>query len=365
MGSLLYALLLAGLFYYGILYENDMMLVLGFTLGLLLLLSVIEVVYRLFTIKCRLDIPVSMAEQNLPVDVAFRLDNQSRFPTGRIEIRMRIRNFLAKKGKTGWLSIPGLRAGQSKHSFPVVLHGAGSHEVELIKLRIHSLLGLFSLTRKCSDFGSILVLPEVHSTLIQVSEATHNFMGEADVYDEFRPGHDPAETFEIRAYRPKDKLQSIHWKLSAKMDDLMVREQGDPKACGIIVLLDLKPKPEAKMETSVADFLELAVTVSFALLEQKTPHFVAWLSKETGDVRRIRVDDEESFYLFIIHYLRDGIAQESKQLRGEYREKFKNEYYLHDILLTNDLEVFRDDKLITKLDEKKLKDECEKLELIL
>ncbi len=362
---MLYVLLIAALFYYGIIYLNSAIVLLGYALMLLLVIEVVEVVYRMFTIKVSLQIPITMAEQNMPVSVIFAVKNHSPFPTGRLDIRMSIRNSLAKKGKTHWMSLPGVKKGKSKHDFQVVLYAAGSHEVELIKVRIYSVLGLVSLTKKCRDFGNILILPEIHATQIGVSEATHTFMGDSDYYDEFRPGHDPAETLEIRPYRPKDKLQSIHWKLSAKTEDLMVKEQSTPKACAIVLLLDLRPLSDREMADSVAAFIELAASISFCLIDSKAPHYVAWFSRETKDIRRIRVDDEESYYLFICNYLKDGMAVKDKNIRDEYREKYKNEYYLHDVCINNQFEVYKNGTCMYQLDEKKIKDECEKMELLL
>ena len=291
MCSLLISLLItAACFYYGIIYENVAIITLGYAMLLLIAVSVIEVIYRLVALKCHLEIPITMAEQNMPVTVVFRIENRGPFPGGRVDVRMNIRNFLAKSGKTRWFTIPEVPAKNSTHSFKVLLFGAGSHEVELIKLRVYSTLGLFSMTKKCKDFGSILVLPEIHSTQIVLTESTRNFMGDADVYDEFRPGHDPGETFEIREYREKDKLQSIHWKLSAKTEDLMVKETSHPKACSVVLLLELNKVDGKLAEEYIAAYLELISSISFGLMDRKTPHFIAWLSKETGDVRRIRVD---------------------------------------------------------------------------
>ena len=50
--------------YYGILYENTIMITLAFALLLLLGFSVLEVFYRKFITKCHLEIPVSMVDTN-------------------------------------------------------------------------------------------------------------------------------------------------------------------------------------------------------------------------------------------------------------------------------------------------------------
>lgn len=45
--------------------------------------------------------------------------------------------------------------------------------------------------------------------------------------DEVKAGFDPEETVGIRNYMPGDPVRFIHWKLSAKKDELMLRETGE------------------------------------------------------------------------------------------------------------------------------------------
>ena len=111
-------------------------------------------------------------------------------------------------------------------------------------------------------------------------------------------------------------------------------------------------------------YLDLIASLSYTLMDQKCTHFVAWYSAEKDGIRRIRVDDEESFYLFLNAYLRE-VNPTEKSLREEYRKKFRNEWYLHDIVINEKLELYKNGEFVTKLDEKKIQDECEKMELLL
>ena len=367
------ALLVAGLcFYIGILYTNPTIVMLGFSMGIVFVLSCAELLVRFFTIKCHLEIPISMAEQNQPVNVLLRMENKCFLPIRRVEVYAGKRNQLEQKGKKQWISLYDIKFGSSKHRYQVVLNEAGCHEIEVSQIRMYGLFGVFYIRKKCREFATIMVLPEVHSTGIIVSGRVRNFLGDADIYDEFRPGHDPGETFEIREYREKDKMQNIHWKLSARMDELMVKENSLPKACAIVLMPHItkqqrKRKPFLSKKRSSSNngaFLELIASISYTLMDQKCPHFIAWHSKEKNEIRRIRIDDEESFYLFWDFFLRDATVNE-KDIREEYRQKYKSEWYLYDLRINEQLEIWRNGELVTKLDEKKIVDECEKLELLL
>lgn len=337
------------------------MVLLGYTLVLLCIISVLELVYRFFTIRAFLQIPISMAEKNMPVNAVVKIYNHGILPAGKVAVKLRISNSVQEGGKNQWITIPDVGLGETRHEMKLQFKGVGCHEVEVRNIHIYGLFGLGYITKNCKDFASVLVLPEIYFSSIKISEATKNFMGDADIYDEFRPGHDAGETFEIREYRPKDKLQSIHWKLSAKMDDLMVKENSLPKACAIILFLNMK---EWLKKDTVAAYLEMVASISFCLMDQKCPHFIVWYSKEIEDIRRIRIDDEEAFYLFWDSSLRETTVTE-KDLRETYKDKYKSEWYLHDLSINEKLELFKDGEFLCQIDRTKIKDECEKLEILL
>lgn len=54
-----------------------------------------------------------------------------------------------------------------------------------------------------------------------------------------KKGNDMTEIYDFRKYQPGDKLSSIHWKLSGKFDDLIVRQAGETIHTDILVMVDL------------------------------------------------------------------------------------------------------------------------------
>ena len=53
-----------------------------------------------------------------------------------------------------------------------------------------------------------------------------------------RKGNDPSEMFDVRDYVPGDDIRSIHWKLSSKVDNLILREASEPSHYNIVMLPD-------------------------------------------------------------------------------------------------------------------------------
>lgn len=102
-----------------------------------------------------------------------------------------------------------------------------------------------------------------------------------------RPGGGPGEDYDPRAYRPGDPLSSIHWKLSAKRDDLVVRE----------TLETIHPLPLLTFDcfgtAEVMDrLLDVLSGTGRALLAQNRPFAMAWAEPVSGDTRRFDISGE-------------------------------------------------------------------------
>ena len=53
-----------------------------------------------------------------------------------------------------------------------------------------------------------------------------------------------SEQYEIRDYRPGDALRAVHWKLSAKIDDLLVRESVEARCHVLAITVERVPDPD-------------------------------------------------------------------------------------------------------------------------
>ena len=72
-------------------------------------------------------------------------------------------------------------------------------------------LGLFQRKIKSMSQISVNVLPDIQAFPVVISMRTRNFPVEGDAYETDRSGDDPSEIFQIREFRPGDRLLRIHW----------------------------------------------------------------------------------------------------------------------------------------------------------
>lgn len=98
---------------------------------------------------------------------------------------------------------------------------------------------------------------------------------------QYRPkyGGGFAEQYENRPYRPGDSLRDIHWKLSAKTDDLVVREAQEPVLGRCLLTLDLTAPGEA-----LDSVLDQLLWLSGWLLDHGVAHQVLWPTDGDGAV---------------------------------------------------------------------------------
>ena len=356
-------LIIAVCFYTGIIYVNTSILTVGYALLILLSGSALELIYRFFSGKCFLEIPVSMVEKEEPLEINIKFLKRSLFGAGKMKVQVQIQNALQSRGKRRWITLSGEVDAQRSRNFSVVMKDAGFYTVRLKKIRIYSLTGMVYIHKRCAGEGSFLILPEIRAMGVMVSDGTRNLRSNPDVPDDFRSGSELSEGFEIREYRPKDKLHNIHWKLSAKADDLMVKEIFQPQPCSIVIMLDARKAGERN--ACIHEFLTLAASISYSIMDQKCPHFVTWISRDSKDVKRIRVDDDESFYLFLNYALQDIDGRTEKDIRQEYRNKYRNEYYVHDVQITTKAEVYKNGEFVVKWNNKDPEGKREKMELLL
>lgn len=198
---------------------------------------------------------------------------------------------------------------------------AGTVEYRLDALVLYDLLGIFCRAIPLRDHRSIGIMPPFELMPLEITRRTREFLADADEYSTEKKGDDPSEVYQIREYRPPDSIHSIHWKLSAKEDSLMVKENGFPMGCVVLLWIRL---PLA--DTDSAGFnrlLEQAASLSITLLEEKCIHMAAWFEEKNGRVIKWRVSTAEAVYEWIWRLLSTEPFRDEKLEKACYEDAFR------------------------------------------
>ena len=168
----------------------------------------------------------------------------------------------------------------------------GRMDFSIQRVSVIDLLGLFALRvspRAAMPASSVYVLPELQSRSIQTDENADLGLESAS-YSTEKAGGDPSEIFQLRDYREGDARNSVHWKLSARMNRLIVREFGLPLNPSLHFLLELTETADPE---AAENMLGAVLAYSEYLMAREINHSVSWLSDE-GMLRTISVAGPEA-----------------------------------------------------------------------
>lgn len=200
------------------------------------------------------------------------LKNPTRIPFASAMVSFSIRSGFYD-GKEESVHILSLRALHNNELvFPITLTKCGLYEASISLLQGFDYLHLFRFDRKLDLSAQIRVFPHM-----QPKEERHDALY-SEGFDEFeesaKSGNVSSNVTDIREYLPGDRLQKIHWKLSSKIDKLMVKENESTSTNEFFLLLELfQPSEEscgenALLRNALDNALDEAWSLSLELIEE-------------------------------------------------------------------------------------------------
>ncbi|MEU4427886.1 DUF58 domain-containing protein [Actinoplanes sp. NPDC024001] len=165
-----------------------------------------------------------------------------------------------------------LRPGRDTSTgYPVPTHRRGLVPVGPLAVTRRDPLGLITLNRVYGETVTVRVYPRIHPLRAVPAGLTRSLDGRAD-----RAPYGSITFDSLREYVPGDELRRIHWRSSAKVGELMVREQVDTAEPVLVVLLD--DRASAHTGESFEHACEAAASVITAAVREALPvslHLVA------------------------------------------------------------------------------------------
>lgn len=134
-----------------------------------------------------------------------------------------------------------------KNTYELTLHPAhcGRVTISCKGAHVQCLLRLFNMP--VEPFAPVQTVIHPHRVQVE-AELSRAAVGapRGDGQMQNCKGSDHSEMYDIREYQPGDDVRSIHWKLSGKADELIVRQASDPSHYDIVLLPDFGRKTNGK-----------------------------------------------------------------------------------------------------------------------
>ena len=161
------------------------------------------------------------------VQGALVVENRAPFPVLRGDAGLDVRNLWGSvicSGRASFVAGAGVRApGRACVPFTLgAVYCAGPLTVRAGSATVGDMLGLFRVRVNASVGVELFVMPAGDN--VEIAEPLGAAMREDAALTSAPTGAvTPPELDEVRAYRPGDNLRAVHWKLSARRDELLTR----------------------------------------------------------------------------------------------------------------------------------------------
>jgi uncharacterized protein (DUF58 family) len=173
-----------------------------------------------------------------------------------------------------------LRAGaDTTVSYPVPTSRRGVVPVGPLRVTRRDPLGLVVLARPYGDVVPVWVYPRVHPLRAVPTGAGRSLDGRVDAVP-----HGSITFDSLREYVVGDELRRVHWRTSARVGELMVRENVDTSLPRIVVLLDNRvvahPDRVGAVAESFESACEAAASVVTAAVREDLPVVLLFVAAE-------------------------------------------------------------------------------------
>lgn len=219
-----------------------------------------------------------------------RLESRSGLPLLGLRVRLGWQNQLTGQRGTVEERI-GCVPRRTEVEVPLPAQHCGRLVCRVEGARVCDLLGLFPIPMAGRGEGAVLLLPQAPEDGPEELPLPEQGHGQAL---RPRPGGGPGEDYDLREYRPGDPPRSIHWKLSSKLDELLVRETLEADPTALILTYDHFGTPEA-----LDGIFDRLYALSQQLLAAGRPHEIQWALPLGGGVECCAIDSSRALTAFL------------------------------------------------------------------
>lgn len=170
--------------------------------------------------------------------------------------------------------------------FPVGFDLCGNAEVKIEKIVLWDLLGLVSRKKEMDVQSDFLVLPRREKEQGEERVCPQISDGITENESSSKKGQDYSEISGVREYAAGDRMKDIHWKLSAKKGEMLVKERVSMSDEQLVVI------PELSGSAQETEQVLKALYDTLAVVSAETEVNLCWWDARQKDFVSYRVREE-------------------------------------------------------------------------
>lgn len=190
------------------------------------------------------------------------VENSMYIPSSGCSVWIEIENYYYNDKKNIKVDVPIRGHQKNKVLLKISSDNSGYIVANVVKIVNKDLLALFNIDQEKTGEAKYMVMPaniyveDIKEVLVPDDDATENL---------HEVGEDTSEIESIREYIPGDRMQRIHWKLSGKLEELMVKEYALNYDIEISLVCELNINNDEK--GNLDDILDGLYSILLILLE--------------------------------------------------------------------------------------------------
>ena len=313
----LYAILIAVLVSFYILYIDYLPLVMLCVALVIPVLMWLGTIWLHFTTDCSLSVQSDSCRAGDAVPVTITVRNRSPLFCARADAVLRLHHGFGSVDESLQLRFPIRQHNSTRMTFQIRAAYCGEITVELKRLTAFDLL-LLTSTRIRRQMAAVKLTVLPRPVLIPLEEtAPHADHPDSEKFAD-HPGDDPSEVFGIREYQPGDAVSRMHWKLSSRSDTMYVKEFSAPieKNCVILCEYHYPAEKQPYLQDAQA-FLTLVYSLACEIISRGHICEICWCNGSAEEAVRTLPESEEAIipvFREMLDHLRHMDADEEKLL---------------------------------------------------
>lgn len=211
----------------------------------------------------------------------------------------------------------------------------GIVDINIKKARLQDYLGIFTAKRDFKGKCELVVMPEPVLSL-----RVKPYAERQQEYSVNNNREEDTEVVDLREFQPGDKLNRVHWNMSVRTDELIVKQYGDMDSLKYAVLVDLTQGNEKNFRDILDKLYTAVYSIANMYMENEFEVVLAAWNEEAAFMETCKAENAEELIQAMYKLMKIKCSDcAGEKLLNEY---FKENNYLQNrtvLVTTKDYDV--------------------------
>ena len=226
----------------------------------MLLMSLVSVLGTLFTLRVSTTAQKTQAVRGDSVAIRMNISRKTALPVGPVELQVSSPSEDRAIGRMT-VNLPSWKG--REYRYAVGCPHRGHYQLGVSSARVTDVFGLFSFARQIRQGGTaVSVLPKTQTVPPMIIEP-----GDNGPQGQVRTSEDISSPSGVRPWQEGDHLKKVHWKLTMRKKELMVRTYEESARPDTLVLMDVSPVSASRSQVASIEDAMCEAAASAALAQ--------------------------------------------------------------------------------------------------